>query len=132
MYHHNHSTRAAQKVMVSMRDFFSKFDQIWRKFLIWLHLLKQSLMVKFIFVECFLTKERKRKKEILTFVRVPCRKLFLDQKLQQCQKSLYPKGTNINWTYITYSEDSPDVFWKSYVRSIYVMYSEGNMNIWTA
>ena len=93
MYHHNHSTRAAQKVMVSMRDFFSKFDQIWRKFLIWLHLLKQSLMVKFIFVQCFLTEERKRKKEILTFVRVPCRKLFLEQKLQQCQKSLYPKGT---------------------------------------
>ena len=93
MYHHNHSTRAAQKVMVSMRDFFSKFGQIWRKFLIWLHLLKQSLMVKFIFVQCFLTEERKPKKEILTFVRVPCRKSFLEQKLQQCQKSLYPKGT---------------------------------------
>ena len=39
----------AQKMKFSIKDFFSKFDQI-RSFLrIWLHLLKKSLMENFIF-----------------------------------------------------------------------------------
>ena len=39
----------AQTVKFSMKDFFSKFDQILRKLRIWLHLLKDFLMKNFIF-----------------------------------------------------------------------------------
>ena len=38
-----------QKMNFSIKDFFSKFDQIHRKLRIWSHLLKKSLMEKFIF-----------------------------------------------------------------------------------
>ena len=34
----------------SIKDFFSKYDQIRRKLRIWSHLLKKSLMENFIFV----------------------------------------------------------------------------------
>ena len=40
----------AQKVKFSIKDFFSKCDQIRRKLRIWSHLLKKSLMVNFIFL----------------------------------------------------------------------------------
>ena len=36
----------------SIKDFFSKCDQIRRKLQIWSHLLKKSLMENFIFVQC--------------------------------------------------------------------------------
>ena len=36
----------------SIKDFFSKYDQIRRKLRIWSHLLKKSLMENFIFVQC--------------------------------------------------------------------------------
>ena len=39
----------AQKMKFSIKDFFSKCDQICRKLLIWSHLLKKSLMENFIF-----------------------------------------------------------------------------------
>ena len=39
----------AQKMKFSIKDFFSKCDQIRRKVRHWLHLLKKSLMKKFIF-----------------------------------------------------------------------------------
>ena len=39
----------AQKLSFSIKDFFSKSDQILRKLRIWSHLLKKSLMEKFIF-----------------------------------------------------------------------------------
>ena len=39
----------AQKMKFSMKDLFSKCDQIRRKLRIWSHLLKKSLMEKFIF-----------------------------------------------------------------------------------
>ena len=39
----------AQKLKFSIKDFFSKCDQIRRKLLIWSHLLKKSLMENFIF-----------------------------------------------------------------------------------
>ena len=39
----------AQKMKFSIKDFFSKCDQIHRKLRIWSHLLKKSLMVNFIF-----------------------------------------------------------------------------------
>ena len=41
--------RTAQKMKFSIKDFFSKFDQIRRKMRIWSHLLKKSLMENFIF-----------------------------------------------------------------------------------
>ena len=39
----------AQKIKFSIKDFFSKCDQIRRKVEIWSHLLKKSLMENFIF-----------------------------------------------------------------------------------
>ena len=41
--------RTAQKMKFSNKDFFSNCDQIHRKLRIWSHLLKKSLMEKFIF-----------------------------------------------------------------------------------
>ena len=43
-----------QKMKFSIKDFFSKFDQIHRKLPIWSHLLKKSLMVNFIFCTVFI------------------------------------------------------------------------------
>ena len=37
----------------SIKNFFSKFDQILKKLWIWSHLLKKSLMENFIFVQWF-------------------------------------------------------------------------------
>ena len=39
----------AQKMKLSIKDFFSKCDQIRKKLRIWTHLLKISLMENFIF-----------------------------------------------------------------------------------
>ena len=39
----------AQKMKFSIKDFFSKFDQIRNYLWIWLHLLKKFLMENFIF-----------------------------------------------------------------------------------
>ena len=39
----------AQKMMFTIKDFFSKCDQIRRKLRIWAHLLKTPLMENFIF-----------------------------------------------------------------------------------
>ena len=39
----------AQKMKFSIKDFFSKCDQIRRKLRIWSHLLKKSIMENFIF-----------------------------------------------------------------------------------
>ena len=39
----------AQKMKFSIKDFFSKCDQISKKLRIWSHLLKKSLMENFIF-----------------------------------------------------------------------------------
>ena len=39
----------AQKMKFSIKDFFSKYDEIRRKLRIWPHLLKKSLMENFIF-----------------------------------------------------------------------------------
>ena len=43
----------AQKTKFSIKDFFSKCVQIRKKVRIWLHLLKKSLMEKFIFSAVF-------------------------------------------------------------------------------
>ena len=42
-----------QKLKFSIKDFFSKCNQIRRKLRIWLHLLKKSLMENFIFCAVF-------------------------------------------------------------------------------
>ena len=39
----------AQKIKFSIKDFFSKCDQIPRELRIWPHLLKKSLMENFVF-----------------------------------------------------------------------------------
>ena len=39
-------------MLLIVKDFFSKGDQIWMKFRIWSHLLNKSLMENFIFVQC--------------------------------------------------------------------------------
>ena len=41
--------RTVQKMKFSIKDFFSRCEQIRRKLRIWLHLLKKSLMKNFIF-----------------------------------------------------------------------------------
>ena len=43
----------AQKMKFSIKDFFSKCDQIRRKLRIWSHLLKKSLMENFVFCVVF-------------------------------------------------------------------------------
>ena len=50
-------TTTAQKAKFSIKEFFSKCDQICRKLRIWSHLLKKSLMKNFIF--CVVYKNRK-------------------------------------------------------------------------
>ena len=42
-------TDTAQRIKLSVKDFFSKCEQIRRKLRIWSHLLKKSLMANFIF-----------------------------------------------------------------------------------
>ena len=44
-----HQLNTAQKMKFSIKDFFSKCDQIRRKLQIWSHLPKKSLMENFIF-----------------------------------------------------------------------------------
>ena len=41
----------AQKMNISIKDFFSKFDKIRRKLRIWSHLVKKSLMENFILMQ---------------------------------------------------------------------------------
>ena len=48
----------AQKMKFSIKDFFSKYDQIRRKQRIWSYLLKKSLMENFIF--CVVLKYRQK------------------------------------------------------------------------
>ena len=45
-------TTLQQKMRFSIKDFFSKGDQICRKPQIWSHLLKKPLMKNFIFMQC--------------------------------------------------------------------------------
>ena len=49
------SSITAQKMKFSVKDFFSKCDQIRRKLRIWSHLLKKSLMENFIFCAVYIS-----------------------------------------------------------------------------
>ena len=62
----------AQKMKFSLKDFFSKCDQMRRKLRIWSHLLKKSLMENLIF--CALVFGKKSK---LTTVAIGATLLFL-------------------------------------------------------
>ena len=46
------NTPTAQKIKFSIKDFFSKCDQICSFLRIWTHLLTKSIMENFIFVQC--------------------------------------------------------------------------------
>ena len=48
----------AQKIEFSIKDFFSKCDQIQRKLRIWSQLLKKSLMENFIFMQCLVLRSQ--------------------------------------------------------------------------
>ena len=56
-------TNTAQKIKFSIKNFFSKCDQIRRKLRIWSHLLKKSLMENFIF--CAVKKRLNKKSACL-------------------------------------------------------------------
>ena len=46
-------------------------------------------------------------------------------------KQTSPQSTqDVNWTNIRRSEDFQDVFWTSYVRSVYVLYRLGHLEYW--
>ena len=49
LFYQQSGSNAAQIMKFSIKDLFSKFDQIRRKLRIWSHVLKKSLMEKFIF-----------------------------------------------------------------------------------
>ena len=49
-----HGTITAQKMKFSIKDFFSKCDQILSFLRFWLHLLKNSLMENFIFCAVYI------------------------------------------------------------------------------
>ena len=51
----DNKTITAQKMKFSIKDFFSKYDQIRRKLQIWSHLLKKPLMENFIFCAVLVT-----------------------------------------------------------------------------
>ena len=57
----NHLT--AQKMKFSIKDFFSKCDQIRSKLRIWSHLLKKSLMENFIFCAVSMIEIEKKKNQ---------------------------------------------------------------------
>ena len=44
------------------------------------------------------------------------------------KKILDPLNTGLNWTYVRHLEDILDVFWTSYVRSIYVLVQSNFQN----
>ena len=61
--------RTAQKMKLSIKDFFSKCDQILRELRIWSHLLKKSLMENFTFcaVQCIDLVKLKLARSLLVF-----------------------------------------------------------------
>ena len=58
----------AQKMKLSIKDFFCKWYQNWRKLQIWSHLLKKFLMKNFIFCAVKVICPRVRETNILTLI----------------------------------------------------------------
>ena len=62
----------AQKMIFSLKDFFSKYDQFHEKLSIWSHLLRKSLTENFIFCGMFSQMLiQKQPPEVLLFLRLP-------------------------------------------------------------
>ena len=57
----------AQKMRFSIKNFFSKWDQIRRKLRIWSHLLKKPLMENFIFCAVYVFKHSADKQYLYKF-----------------------------------------------------------------
>ena len=55
MMQNTHKQVTEQKMKFSIKDFFSKCDQVRRELQIWLHLLKKSLVKNFIFCAVIVT-----------------------------------------------------------------------------
>ena len=82
-------TLTAQKMKCSIKDFFSKCDQI-RSFLrIWSHLLKKSLMKTSFFVQCLLKRNIAFLKNFIFFS-----KCNFSQKVDVVQKYLLGKSSS--------------------------------------
>ena len=81
-----------EKMKFSIRDFFSKCDQICRKLRIWLHLLKKSLMENFIFVLCLM--QMLRPFSGVKYVNDPMLSLYRNQfsKILFFSKQVNPAG----------------------------------------
>ena len=61
----------AQKMKFSIKNFFSKCDQIRSYLWIWPHLLNKSLMENFVFVKCFLQQGIvKKSKKLMKMVNI--------------------------------------------------------------
>ena len=74
----------AQKMKFSIKDFFSKCDQIRRKLQIWSHLLKKSVMENFIFCAVDLMAIlawafTDQNFNVMTFIRTNCWKVFCEK-----------------------------------------------------
>ena len=69
------TTSTSQKMKFSIKDFFSKCDQIRRKLRIWLHLLKKSLLENFFFCAVF--------PDISQFPKIQSLKMFGNLYLRQ-------------------------------------------------
>ena len=81
-----------QKKKFSIKDFFSKCDQI-RSFLrIWSHLLNKSLMTIFIFVQCYLIVLHNVKNIVETFLK-SCQTFIM--KLFAKIVNFYKKQSNV-------------------------------------
>ena len=84
----------------SIKDFFSKCDQIRRKLRIWSHLLNKSLMENFIF--CAVFKARKIRKNIVTLWNIQTTKqseissqaIMLDLSNKKQKMTYYLNRTN--------------------------------------
>ena len=61
MNHSESQFYTAQKMKISIKDFFSKCDQIRRKLQIWSHLLKKSIMENFNFCAVLVSANDTRK-----------------------------------------------------------------------
>ena len=92
-----------QKMKFSIKDFFSKCDQIHRKLLIWLHLLKKSLMENFIFCAVHVSTYIRHSEDVLcTFSLRPVYRGYLMQWFHYGKtfflKRFHDNNSLENWT----------------------------------
>ena len=117
----------AQKMKFSMKDLFSKCDQIRNLLRIWSHLLQKSFMENFIFFAVYKPNE--------SFIWSLLTKelcCIWEMNHTLCSSILFPiymssmiPRQDVNWMYVRHSEDVLEVFWTSYVRSMYFLCLRG-------